>query len=102
MALAILLLAAADTHALLAYGAMGIFGTSYIIATGSLLLWGISLYGAHPAVGLGIPFVVLAVGQTLGAPVLGVVWESSGTVPTLGLSAVVMGSATFFRPIRQE
>jgi predicted MFS family arabinose efflux permease len=96
MALAILLLAAADTHALLAYGAMGIFGTSYIIATGSLLLWGISLYGAHPAVGLGIPFVILAVGQTLGAPVLGVVWESSGTVPTLALSAVVMGSATFF------
>jgi predicted MFS family arabinose efflux permease len=96
MALAIVCLAIADLHALLAYSAMGIFGASYIIATGSLLLWGIGLYGAHPALGLGIPFVVLAIGQTLGAPVLGAVWESAGTVPTLLLSAVVMGSATFF------
>ncbi|WJH38378.1 hypothetical protein N7E02_06960 (plasmid) [Aliirhizobium terrae] len=96
MSLAILTLAAAKLYTPLAFIALGLFGVAYIIATGTLLLWGIVIYTSRPALGLGVPFLVVAVGQTAGAQFFGMVWEIHGVV--LGLivfAAIMAGGARF-------
>lgn len=65
--------AAASMYPYLGFGVMSLFGMAYIVATGSYLLWGITLYKGSPAVGFGLPFLVLALGQTAGAPLFGAI-----------------------------
>lgn len=96
MSLAILTLAAAKLHTPLAFIALGLFGVAYITATGTLLLWGIVIYTSRPALGLGVPFLVVAVGQTAGAPFFGMVWEIYGVVWGLIVFAAIMAGGARF------
>lgn len=96
MSLAILMFAAAKFHASLVFIALGLFGVAYIITTGALLLWGIVIYSRHPALGLGVPFLVVAVGQTAGAPFFGMMWENYGVVSALMVFAAIMASGARF------
>lgn len=96
MSLAILTLAAAKLHTPLAFIALGLFGVAYITATGTLLLWGIVIYTSRPALGLGVPFLVVAVGQTAGAPFFGMVWEVYGVVWGLIVFAAIMAGGARF------
>ena len=75
MALGTVGLAAASKAPVIAFAAMGLFGATYIIATGALLIQGIAGLPDRPDLGLGIPFLALAVGQTVGAPLFGAVLE---------------------------
>lgn len=102
MSLAILTLAAAKTYKALAFTALGLFGAAYIIATGALLLWGIKVYPSRPALGLGVPFLAVAVGQTAGAPFFGMVWEFSGIISALVVFAAVMASGARFSVLNPE
>ena len=45
---------------------------SYIFLTGVLLVWGIKLFVKNASLGIGIPFLLLAVGQVIGSSFAGV------------------------------
>lgn len=95
MALAIASLTLSSAVPPLGFAAMALFGTAYIVATGTFLLWGISLYPESPAFGLGLPFLLLALGQTAGAPLFGTALDLVGPTPTLLLFAATMTTAAF-------
>ncbi len=59
------------TTAILAFFGAALFGAAYILLTGVYLVWGVSAMPERPAAGLTIAFLMVAVGQTAGAPVFG-------------------------------
>jgi len=69
------LLAAFPGSVWIAGFAAAAFGATYIAFTGFLLLWGIRVYPADPAAGVGMAFLVLVLGQVMGALAVGVVSE---------------------------
>ncbi|GAA2180508.1 YbfB/YjiJ family MFS transporter [Leucobacter tardus] len=78
LALSTVTVAIAPTSVAAAGIALGAFGAAYIAASGLLLLWGTRVYDAHPAAGVGLGFLVLALGQTLAAPALGGIGDLIG------------------------
>ena len=63
---------------MMTFGVMGLFCVAYIVSSGAFLLWGIALFSDRPDFGLGLPFLMVALGQTAGAPVFGTVWDAAG------------------------
>ena len=55
-----------------------LFGGSYVILTGVYLIWGVNALPRRPATGLMIGFLMIAVGQTAGAPLFGIVLNTLG------------------------
>ncbi|KXG87329.1 MFS transporter [Agrobacterium bohemicum] len=96
MALSLLGLVGATVFTPIGFPVMGLFGVAYIVATGTLLMWGIVLYADRPALGLGIPFLVLALGQTAGAPLFGAVLDYAGSATALISFAAIMASAALW------
>jgi predicted MFS family arabinose efflux permease len=80
MAAATGLLAAAPGALLSAYLSAGLFGSTYIMLTGIILVWSVSIFHERPSAGLGVAFLLIAVGQVLGAPVAGAVAGAAGLV----------------------
>jgi predicted MFS family arabinose efflux permease len=93
LTLALVGLACASVSPAIAFVVMGLFGMSYIVATGTFLLWGLALYADRPGLGLGLPFLVLALGQTTGAPLFGAIWEAWGTAAALLTFAAIMAAS---------
>lgn len=83
IALGTLGLTAASTSAFIGLAAMCLFGAAYIVSSGVYLLQGIILFPDRPDLGLGIPFLVLALGQTAGTPLFGAVLEPAGVTVAL-------------------
>ncbi|WGF86704.1 MFS transporter [Marinivivus vitaminiproducens] len=75
---AIVSLGALPGHVASAYGAAGLFGAAYIMLTGVYLVWGVRVFSDRPAIGLGLPFLMVAIGQAVGAPIAG------GLIGTIG------------------
>ncbi|EWY38340.1 hypothetical protein N825_14115 [Skermanella stibiiresistens SB22] len=98
MALALIGLGAASLAPVLAFGVMGLFGAAYIVSSGAFLLWGIGLFSDRPDFGLGLPFLMVALGQTAGAPLFGTVLDAAGSWTALGAFAAIMGSAAVWSP----
>lgn len=71
------------------FSTAAVFGAVYIALTGVLLLWGTRVYPDRPAFGVGAAFLLIAVSQALGAPLLGLLIDA--TTPT---SAFVTAAAT--------
>lgn len=66
-----------------------LFGSSYIFMTGVLIAWGISVFKSNPSFGLGIPFLILALGQALGSIFSGVIADQiSYNVLFIGASLI--------------
>ena len=59
----------------LIWAGAALFGASYIMLTGVYLIWGVSLMEERPATGLTAAFLSIAIGQTVGAPLFGVLFE---------------------------
>ncbi len=78
MASSILAVGTGLTTAVLALFGGAIFGAAYVMLTGVYLIWGIRALPDRPATGLMIAFLTIAIGQTAGAPVFGVVMETLG------------------------
>ncbi|WP_110656692.1 MFS transporter [Salinicola halimionae] len=76
LSLCLLALMPASLPAMLVSAAL--FGGAYIMLTGVYLVWGIRLYTDRPAIGLGLPFLMIAVGQILGSPLAGYLIGSQG------------------------
>ncbi|MDW5376000.1 MFS transporter [Halomonas sp. HP20-15] len=75
-ALGLLVLSPSNLAAVLVAAAL--FGSAYIMLTGVYLVWGIRLYADRPAIGLGLPFLMIAVGQIVGSPLAGNLISSHG------------------------
>ena len=58
--------------------AVCLFGAAYILLTGTYLVWGVKVYYDRPAIGIALPFLMIALGQAIGAPVIGTVIGLSG------------------------
>ena len=98
MALALIGLTAAPLAPMMAFGVMGLFGVAYIVSSGAFLLWGIALFSDRPDFGLGLPFLMVALGQTAGAPLFGIVLDAAGSGTALLSFAAIMASAMSFAP----
>lgn len=75
-ALSLLVISPSNLAAVLVAAAL--FGAAYIMLTGVYLVWGIRLYADRPAIGLGLPFLMIAVGQIVGSPLAGYLIGSRG------------------------
>lgn len=82
------------------FGAATLFGAVYIGLTGLLLLWGTRIYSGSPARGVGAAFLTLAVGQTIGAPAVGLLIDTVGARPAFLVAASVAVLAATVRPSR--
>jgi predicted MFS family arabinose efflux permease len=84
-----------------AFATMGLFGAAYIVATGVFLIQGIKLMPDRPDLGLGIPFLSLALGQAIGTPLFGAAMNAIGTLGALAMFAAAACVAIFFKPRRK-
>jgi predicted MFS family arabinose efflux permease len=82
MAAAIGLLAAAPGVLLWAYSSAALFGSSYIMLTGIILVWSVWVFYERPSAGLGAAFLLIVVGQVFGALIAGAVAGSAGLIVT--------------------
>ncbi|MFC5064519.1 MFS transporter [Actinomycetospora atypica] len=105
---AMLLLAAATVALALAPGqvvvavlAFAVFGAVYIALSGFLLLWGTRVNPDRPALGVGAGFLLLALGQAVGAPLLGAVADALGTPQAFLLAAGITVLGALVRPRTQ-
>lgn len=98
IALGTLGLSAASISAGSGLVAMCLFGAAYIVSSGVYLLQGIRLFPDRPDLGLGIPFLVLALGQTAGPPVFGAVLEAAGVIVALCVFAAAACAAMVLCP----
>lgn len=75
MAASVLLVGIDGTSAPLALLGGALFGVAYITITGAYLLWGVSALPQRPATGVMIAFLALAIGQTAGAAIFGLLMD---------------------------
>jgi predicted MFS family arabinose efflux permease len=100
-----LLLAAATTAFALAPGvlpvvfvAAALFGAVYIGLTAVLLVWGTRTHPDAPAIGVGAAFLLIAVGQTLAAPTLGLLSDLTTAPVAFGAAAVAAAGGALALP----
>lgn len=72
------LLALLPGNVLGAWTALAIFGASYIVLTGLMLVWTLLVYAQTPAAGVGLSFLTVALGQAVAAPAIGALSELTG------------------------
>jgi predicted MFS family arabinose efflux permease len=98
MAAAIGLLAAAPGVLLWAYSSAALFGSSYIMLTGIILVWSVSVFHERPSAGLGTAFLLIAVGQVFGALTAGALAGAAGLVVTFWVFAGIAVVAALINP----
>ena len=102
MAAAVGLLAAAPNVLLLAYLSATLFGSTYIMLTGIVLVWSVTVFHERPSAGLGAAFLLIAVGQILGSLIAGVVAEAAGLPSTFWAFAGVAVLTALIRPRTEQ
>jgi predicted MFS family arabinose efflux permease len=98
MTAAIGLLAAAPGVQLWAYSSAVLFGSSYIMLTGIILVWSVWVYRERPSAGLGAAFLLIALGQVFGALAAGAMAGAVGLVVTFWAFAAVAVAAALIGP----
>jgi predicted MFS family arabinose efflux permease len=83
---------------LVAWVAAAVFGAAYIALTGLLLLWGTRIYTDTPAAGVGLAFLVVALGQAGGAPAIGAIAEAFSAQIAFLAAALIAVLGCFIRP----
>ncbi|SEO75049.1 Predicted arabinose efflux permease, MFS family [Amphibacillus marinus] len=74
------------------------FGSAYIFMTGVLIVWGISVCRNNVALGLGLPFLMLALGQAIGAALSGIIAGFSSFSTLFIVSAIIGCLTLIFAP----
>lgn len=72
-----------------AFISAALFGAAYMALTGLCILWSARLFPTAGSRGVTYSFAALAVGQTLGAPMAGMIAETAGISTAFGSSALV-------------
>lgn len=94
--LSMMILAFFHSEAILVYISGLFFGSSYVFFTGVILVWGVRLYPQQSSLGIGLPFLTLALGQIIGSAIGGslIQWTGYGTAfvvfGLIGLSVIPM------------
>ena len=78
--------------------AAAVFGAVYIALTGLQLLWGVRTYPDHPAFGVGAPFFLIAAGQAIGSPLIGLLSDVSTATTAFGVAAAGLALGAAVRP----
>lgn len=78
--------------------AAGAFGAAYIALTGLLLVWGTHVFERDPATGVGLAFLLIAVGQAVGSPLIGSLIEAVGTRAAFMMAAALTLAGALVRP----
>jgi predicted MFS family arabinose efflux permease len=81
-----------------AFISVALFGASYITSSGAFLIQGIRLLPDRPDLGLGIPFLILAAGQSAGSPLFGALLSGWGAGVALAAFAGVALLSGFIVP----
>jgi len=102
MAAAIGLLAAAPGVQLWAYSSAALFGSAYIMLTGIILVWSVSVFRERPSAGLGAAFLLIAVGQVFGTVAAGALAGVAGLVVTFWAFAGVAVAAALIGPRAEQ
>ncbi|MEU9169211.1 MFS transporter [Streptomyces sp. NPDC048420] len=100
MAGATLLLALAPGSALAAYSAAAVFGASYVCLCGLTLLWSTRIHPDRASFGVGVSFLMIAVGQSVGAPLAGALTDAAGGTSAFLTCAGIALLGAFVRPGR--
>ncbi len=98
MAASIALLAVASGVLPLAYTSAALFGSTYIMLTGVVLIWSVSVFRERPSAGLGAGFLLIAVGQVVGSPIAGALAGMTSPATAFILFAVVALLTACIRP----
>ena len=98
MAAATVLLALAPGATTAIFAAASVFGASYIVLTALVLLWSIRLYPERAAVGVGLGFLMIAVGQAVGAAVAGILADATSVTAPFLICAALGLLGAFVRP----
>lgn len=91
--LSMIILAFFHSEAIPVYISALFFGSSYVLFTGVILVWGVRLYPGQSSLGIGLPFLTLALGQIIGSAIGGslIQWTNYETAfivfGLIGLSA---------------
>ena len=80
------------------YASGALFGASYMMLAAVYLVWGVRAFADRPAVGLGLPFLAIALGQAVGASVAGVALGTLGYTISFALFAGVALASALVRP----
>ncbi|WP_245570134.1 MFS transporter [Halalkalibacillus halophilus] len=97
IASASILLAVAPENMWLSYLSAGLFGSSYIFLSGVLIIWGIRIFIVNASLGIGVPFLLMSLGQIIGSLIAGLMIGLLGYATTfvvfgiIGLMAIVKG-----------
>jgi predicted MFS family arabinose efflux permease len=100
MAGATLLLALAPGSAVAAFVAAAVFGASYVCLCGLTLLWSTRIHPDRASFGVGVSFLMIAVGQAVGAPLAGVLTDEAGGTSAFFTCAGIALLGAFVRPGR--
>lgn len=74
-----------------------LFGSAYVMLTGMYLIWGTSALPSRPATGLMVGFLTIAVGQTAGAPLFGLLMShTSMEMAVLTFSCISLAAGLFW------
>jgi predicted MFS family arabinose efflux permease len=90
----------ASSLPLLLFGAAALFGAIYIALTGILLVWSTQTYRGTPAHGVGAAFLMIAVGQALGSPLLGTMSDVMSPQTAFMIAAGVAAAGAILVPRR--
>lgn len=91
------LLAALASVRAATYLSATLFGASYIMLTGIVLVWSVAVFRERPSAGIGASFFLLAAGQALGAPLAGALADATGLRITFVVFAGVALATTLLR-----
>jgi predicted MFS family arabinose efflux permease len=100
MAGATLLLALAPGSAVAAFVAAAVFGASYVCLCGLTLLWSTRIHPDRASFGVGVSFLMIAVGQAVGAPLAGALTDAAGGTSAFFTCAGIALLGAFVRPGR--
>ncbi|MHB7917170.1 MFS transporter [Staphylococcus borealis] len=98
LSLASIVLAFAYHLWMIPFIASSLFGASYIFITGVLLVWGVKVFLKNASLGIGIPFLMLAVGQVLGSVVAGSLVDQFNYTMTFLIYGLIGMIALFIYP----
>lgn len=97
MGIAPILLAVAPGDLFLAYTAAALFGIANLFMMGLLIVWGIRVFSSNASLGIGVPFLMLSIGQVIGSILAGGLVGGIGYALTFGIYGLVSIVASFLR-----
>src|SRR5215211_6376337 len=84
------------------YASAALFGSTYIMLTGVVLVWSVGIFREIPSAGLGAGFLLIAIGQMVGSPVAGILAGTTSLATAFVSFAVIALLTACVRPHRLD